>query len=548
MLEYTYIGGILDDKSHLNTVADDLYRNGQEAEVRAKAGHLGVGYADVRKSTIPNEVLEYLSRDEVIKYKAIPLKSDPKKLVLGIVDPTKDISTLIENLKQDYGIREVPIALISEPSYLDWLPRYTNITKMTPLSTDERIDLGAVQDIDSFEELADLLVKAPIQDLLKMILYVAFKVGASDIHIEPREDYARIRYRLDGTLHEVATLDGDRYGYVLSQVELNANIKLNAPYPQGGRFSIRFNEKDLGVRIETMPSLHGDDIVLRLFNTQSETLQLTQLGFSSYALPRIDNAISRPHGMILVVGPTGAGKTTTIYSILNKLNTEDVKIITLEDPVEYEMSGTTQSQINDGESFAERLKAVLREDPDIIMVGEIREASTAETAIQAALTGHLLISTLHANDAVTAITRLYDMVGDPTMITAATNIIIAQRLLRKICPSCKEEYQPTQFELQEFSHILEKIPPQLKPVEPYHFYHGVGCLECQHIGYKGRLGIFEVLEMTGELQKLINERTSVFELREAANTLGFITMEQDGVLKALSGDTTITEVLRAVRE
>ena len=539
----------MDDKSQLNDVASDLYRDGQEAEVRTKAGDLGVGYSDLRKVTIPNEVLEYLSRDEVIKYKAIPLKSDPKKLAICIVDPTKDISILIEELKRDYGIREVPIALISEQSYLDWLPRYNSLEKMTPYNkNDEKIDLTQVKSINTFEELSDKLQKAPIQDLLKMILFVAFNVGASDIHIEPREDWARIRYRLDGTLHEVATLDAERYGYVLSQVELNANIKLSAAYPQGGRFSIRFEDKDLGVRIETMPSMHGDDIVLRLFNTQSQTLKLEQLGFSGYAMPRIGNAISRPHGMILVVGPTGAGKTTTIYSILNELNKEDVKIITLEDPVEYEMPGTTQSQINDGESFAERLKAVLREDPDIIMVGEIREAATAETAIQAALTGHLLISTLHANDAITAITRLYDMVGDPTLITAATNIIIAQRLVRRICPSCKEEYQPTAFELGEFNKIMEKVPPQLKPAEPYTFYHGVGCLDCQHIGYKGRLGIFEVLEMTGEMQKLINSRASIFDLREAANSLGFITMEQDGVLKAITGDTTITEVLRVVRE
>jgi type IV pilus assembly protein PilB len=539
----------LNDKSQLNSVASDLYRDGQEAEVRTKAGDIGIGYADLRKTSIPDEVLKFLSRDEVIKFKAIPLKSETRKLILGIVDPTKDISLLVDQLKRDYNIREVPIALISEPSYLDWLPKYNDLEKITPINTDdERIDLGKVAKINSFEELADQLAEAPIQDLLKMILFVAFNVGASDIHVEPREGYARIRYRLDGTLHEVATLDEDRYNYVLSQVELNANIKLNAPYPQGGRFSIRFNEKDLGVRIETMPSLHGDDIVLRLFNTQSETLKLTELGFSGYALPRIDNAISRPHGMILVVGPTGAGKTTTIYSILNELNTEDVKIITLEDPVEYEMPGTTQSQINDGESFSERLKAVLREDPDIIMVGEIREASTAVTAIQAALTGHLLISTLHANDAITAITRLYDMVGDPTLITAATNIIISQRLVRQICPSCKQEYNPTSFEMQEFEKIMAKVPPQLKPAEPYHFYHGVGCLECQHIGYKGRLGIFEVLEMTAELQKMINDRASIFDLRAAANSLGFITMEQDGVLKALAGGTTITEVLRVVRE
>ncbi len=537
------------DKKQINDVATDLYRNGQEAETRSRASQLGIGYADLRQSTIPKEVLEFLSRDEVIKYKAIPLKSEQRKLYIGIVDPEKDFSLLLEGMKKNYGIREVPIALISEPSYLDWLPRYNDITKMAPTNLDdEKIDLTKVEDITSFEELATKLQKAPIQDLLKMILVVAFKAGASDIHVEPRDGYARIRYRLDGTLHEIATLDADKYGYVLSQVELNANIKLNAPYPQGGRFSIKFENRDLGVRIETMPSLHGDDIVIRLFNTQSQTLHIEQLGFSEHDLPAVRNAISRPHGMILVVGPTGAGKTTTIYSILNILNTEDVKIITLEDPVEYEMPGTTQSQINEGESFADRLKAVLREDPDIIMVGEIREASTAETAIQAALTGHLLISTLHANDAITAITRLYDMIGDPTLITASTNLLIAQRLVRKICPDCKEEYQPSDFEFSEYNKISAKLPAQLRPTNEVHFYKGAGCPNCQDIGFKGRVGIFEVLEMSGELQKLINDRSSIYELREAAGSLGFATMEQDGILKAIAGVTTIGEVLRVVRE
>lgn len=539
----------MDNPSKLNNVADDLYRDGQEAEIRSRAAALGIGYADLRRSKIADEVLRYFSREEVIKFKAIPLRSEPQKLTIGLVEPREDIKILIDDLKRDYNLREVFIALISEQAYLEWLPRYNSVIKMSPLSSDnEKIDLGKVSEIKTFEELADRLEKAPIQDLLKTILYMAFETGASDVHIEPREGYARIRYRIDGSLVEVATLDSDRYNYVLSQTELSANIKLNAAFPQGGRFSIRFNDKDLGVRIETMPSLHGDDIVLRLFNTQSETLQITELGLSGYALPRIDNAISRPHGMILVAGPTGAGKTTTIYSILNELNKEDVKIITLEDPIEYEMPGTTQSQINDGESFSERLKAVLREDPDIIMVGEIREASTAETAVQAALTGHLLITTLHANDAITAITRLYDMIGDPTLITAATNVVISQRLVRKICPSCKQEYQPTSFEMGEFNKILTQLPAELKPAEPYHFYHGIGCMECQHLGFKGRLGIFEVLEMTGELQKLINKRSSIFELREAAKSMGFITMEQDGILKALSGDTAITEILRAVRE
>lgn len=537
------------DKKQLTDVAGSLYRDGQETETRARAAQLRLGYSDLRKTSIPNEVLSYLSRDEVIKYKTIPLKSDVRKIILGIVDPAKDITNLTESLKRDYGIRDFGVALISEPSYLDWLPRYTEIHKTTPYNQDnERIDLTKVPEITSFEELAKLLQDAPIQELLKMILYVAFDAGASDIHVEPREEWARIRFRLDGTLHEVATLDETRYNYVLSQVELNANVKLGAEYPQGGRFSIKFKDKDLGVRVETMPSLHGDDIVMRLFNTQSETLKIEELGFSPYALPPVRDALLRPHGMILVVGPTGAGKTTTIYSILNELNSEDVKIITLEDPVEYEMPGTTQSQINEGEYFADRLKAVLREDPDIIMVGEIRESATAETAVQAALTGHLLISTLHANDAITAITRLYDMVGDPTLITASTNIIIAQRLVRKVCKSCKQPYAPNKFEVTEFNKIFEKIPQHLRPAEPYQFYKGAGCPECHHLGFKGRIGIFEVLLMDNDLQKMINSKASIFELREAARADGLVTMEQDGILKAITGETTLSEVLRVVRE
>lgn len=252
--------------------------------------------------------------------------------------------------------------------------------------------------------------------------------------------------------------------------------------------------------------------------------------------------------MLLVVGPTGAGKTSTIYSILNELNSEDVKIITLEDPVEYEMPGTTQSQINEGESFAERLKAVLREDPDIIMVGEIRDSATAQTALQAALTGHLLISTLHANDAVTAVIRLSDMIGDPTLVTASTNLIIAQRLVRKICPDCKGEYQPNQYEQREFEKIIGSLPEELKLQPPYKFYQGVGCPKCNQIGFKGRTGIFELLVLNNDLQKLINEDSSIFETQEAAKKAGMITMEQDGILKALAGITPLSEVLKTVKE
>jgi len=539
----------MSEQKQIGDIAQNMYRSGQEEEIRDLAAHLNLGYADLRKTNIPNEVLSYLSREEVIQYKAIPVKSEPRKLFLGIIDHEKDLTHLLDELKKDYGIVEINIVLISEPSYLEWLSRYNTIEKMSPLANnDEKIDLTKIEEIKSFTELQDLLPSAQIQNLLKMILFTAFESGASDIHIEPKSENAVIRFRLDGALHDIATLDMDQYKYLMSQVELNSNLKLNSKEPQGGRFSIKLKDRELGVRIETMPSMHGDDLVIRLFNTQAVMLKISELGLSDYVLPKLKNALFRPHGVILVVGPTGAGKTSTIYAILNQLNTEEVKIITLEDPVEYELSRATQSQINEGESFGDRLKAVLREDPDIIMLGEIREASTAQTAIQAALTGHLLISSLHANDAITAIARLYDMIGDPTLITASLNLIIAQRLVRKICNECKEEYELDGFEQKELEKILSKMPADLKPKEPYIFYRGKGCPKCQNIGYKGRIGIFEILEPDPELVRLINNKVSIFELQDQASSAGMVTMEQDGLLKALAGTTTFSEVLKSIKE
>ncbi len=539
----------MSDQVQIGDVAQSLYRGGQEDEIKALAGKLNLGYADLRKTHIPNEVLAYLSRDEAIQYKAVPIKSEPHKLFLGITDPEKNLTNLLNALRKDYGIVNIHLVLISEPSYLEWLPKYNTVGKMTPLvSDDEKVDLTKVEEIKTFTELAKQLPDAPIQELLKMILFTAFASGASDIHVEPKNDYARIRFRLDGALHEVARLDLDQYKYLMSQVELNSNLKLNSKEPQGGRFSIKMKDRELGVRIETMPSMHGDDLVIRLFNTQAVMLKISELGLSDYALPKLENALLRPHGIILVVGPTGAGKTSTIYAILNQLNTDEVKIITLEDPVEYELPGATQSQINEGELFGDRLKAVLREDPDIIMVGEIREAETAQTAIQAALTGHLLISSIHGNDAITAIARLYDMIGDPTLITASLNLVIAQRLVRKICPACREEYILNDFEQKELEKILSKMPDSIKPNEPYTFYHGKGCPKCQNIGYKGRIGIFEILEPSPEVIKLINMQESIFALQDQALKDGMITMEQDGLLKALSGITTFPEILKSIKE
>jgi len=381
------------------------------------------------------------------------------------------------------------------------------------------------------------------------VIVEGFALNASDIHIEPGEQDAVIRFRIDGVLHVAATISSkEKYKYLLSQVELRSGLKLNANYPQNGRFKVKFDKDELAVRIEVMPSLYGSDIVIRIFNVQAGLLNISDLGIRDIQMPLLESALIRPHGMILIVGPTGSGKTTTIYSILNKLNAPEIKLITLEDPIEYTLPGATQSQINEGEDFAGRLKAVLREDPDIIMLGEIRDGETAKTALQAAITGHLLITTLHANDAVTSVPRIIGLVEDASSFLDSVNIIIAQRLVRKICTNCIEEYKPTDNEMIEINKIIDTLPLEHKPKKSPEFFHGKGCKECNEIGYKGRLGIFELLHISPDFQRAVIENNTLHELKAVAIKGGMLTMEQDGFLKAIEGIMDISEVLKVIKE
>ena len=528
-------------------MAKNLFRDGQERETRNRAADLGVGYVDMRLIHIPKEILAYFSKDEVIQHKAIPLKTATGTLYVGLVNVQKTDNEFFDSLKKDYRFKDIQTILISESSYLDWLTNYSDIRKMAPRQEmEDRIDITKVPKVSSFSEVEKQLKESPIQDLLKVILSAGFSAKASDVHIEPQQDKARIRFRMDGALQEIAVLPSETYGYILSQVELFSNLKLKAKYPQNGRFSIHIGNKDFSVRIETVPSLHGDDIVLRLFNIEASLLNISQLGMADYHLTLLKEALQRPHGMILVSGPTGSGKTSSIYAILNELNTKEVKIISLEDPVEYELSGITQSQINEGEVFGDRLKAVLREDPDIIMVGEIRDSATAVTALQASLTGHLLISSIHANDSVTSLVRLIDMTDDPDLISTSTNILIAQRLVRKICPNCKKEYSPSKFELQELQEVLSGMPETINPGKTLKFYRGAGCAKCFGVGFSGRTGIFEILKLDQNMRQLVSKGASIVEMQKAVKNTGFVTMEQDGVLKAIAGVTTLQEVFKTV--
>lgn len=533
------------DQEDLQSKAKDLYRDGLEDETLRKALDEGVKYFDVRKVEIPNDILSIFSKEEAEGSKAFPVFEKNRHLVVGTtVSHSEKLSKILEPLKKHF--KNIEIALISEPSYEEVLKRYEHINKIEFEKRNEEIDVDVT--VSSLDSLGDRVLTAPIQDLLKIVLSAAMESRSSDIHIEPNKEGAKIRFRIDGVLHEITTLNKEKFQYLLSQIELQSSVKLGVNYAQQGRFDIKHNEASTSVRVETMPSLYGDDISIRLFNIQTEMLDLSTLGILDETFNILIEAISRPHGMILITGPTGSGKTSTIYAILNKLNSSEVKIVTLEDPVEYALENATQSQINEGDSFYERLKATLREDPDIIMVGEIRDENTAKTALQAALTGHLLISTVHANNAVTAIVRMNDMTKDPSTFVASLNLLIAQRLVRKICENCKKPYEPTELERKEADRILATFKESDRENIKLQFFKGEGCEKCNNLGFKERIGIFEFLSPHQELQKLIGKSPTILELQEAAIENGMLTMEQDGLIKVCHGITTMSEVIKAVKE
>ena len=538
----------MNDDLDLVSKARLVNRNSTEDRVKEDADRKGLLYFDLRKTLLSKEILENFESKDFFDCLVIPIKKGKDGLVIASPDPTsKKIEEFKEKYKKDFP--KMIVAMISSESFQDNEKLLSKIVKITPPEKAGEVDIRGIElNEKSFEEFQKNLDTAEIQNLLKVVIVEGFALDASDIHIEPGNDEATIRFRLDGVLHSAGTLSNEKYKHLLSQVELRSGLKLNANHPQDGRFKVKVAKDELAVRIEVMPSLYGQDIVIRIFNVQAGLLKIEDLGIRDVQMPLLESALLRPHGMILVVGPTGSGKTTTIYSILNQLNAPEIKMITLEDPIEYTLPGATQSQINEGESFASRLKAVLREDPDIIMLGEIRDGETAKTALQAAITGHLLVTTLHANDAVTSVPRLIGLVEDASSFLDSVNIIIAQRLVRRICPYCAEEYKPTDNEQVEIEKILASLPLEHRPEKDPEFFHGKGCSKCSNIGYKGRVGIFELLRISPEFQKAASQNDTLGELKKIAAKDGSLTMEQDGFLKAIAGIVNIAEVLKVIKE
>jgi len=411
------------------------------------------------------------------------------------------------------------------------------------LATEEDVVSESEQRIDT-DRLTDMTEEAPIIKITKVIIQRAIQERASDIHVEPMRKGVRVRYRIDGVLHEVLPLPRYVHAPLISRLKIMAEMNIaERRVPQDGRIHIRHGEKDYDLRVSAIPTTLGEKIVMRILDKSSVLLGLDSLGLVSDMQAELEKLIVQPNGMVLSCGPTGSGKTTTQYSVLNKINSVEKNIITIEDPVEYQLAGLSQVHVNRkaGLTFAVALKYFLRQDPDIIMVGEIRDLETSEIAIQAALTGHLVLSTLHTNDAPSTTTRLVDMGVEPFLISASVIGALAQRLARRICDNCKEPYEPRRDMLLTFGFDPD-LPENMDQV----FYHGVGCEACRHTGYRGRIGIFELLMMTPEIQEMVVRRASHQDIKEAAVAQGMVTLQQDAFDKVLGGITDMEEITRVV--
>ncbi len=391
--------------------------------------------------------------------------------------------------------------------------------------------------------------------LVQLIMASAYEYRASDVHIEPEKDEAIVRFRIDGNMHEMLRYPIVTHEKVVFRIKILSRLRTDEhAQAQDGRFEMRFTGSTLNLRVSILPITHGENVVMRLLSERFQKLRLEDLGFSPKDLLKVKRAAEMPHGMILAAGPTGSGKTTSLYAIIHILNQPDVNVTTIEDPVEYDIRGVRQIQVNTRTNltFDAGLRSIVRQDPDVIMVGEIRDAETASIAVNAALTGHLLLSTLHANDAATVFPRLFEMNVEPFLIASSVNVIIAQRLVRRICPNCKDSYKLTEEEIDAIErdkglHEALKRQSKLMDIKKMKFSYGKGCHACNNIGFQGRMGIYEIMEITEELRPLIVNKASSDEIRKKAVELGMSIMIEDGIEKVFKGDTTIGEIIRATK-
>ncbi len=521
--------------------------------LKAWAGSIGVPFIDLADYLIDSAIIKFIPEAMAKRFKAMPLFKIGNSLTVAMADPHNIM--VLDEIRKSSGIDVIEPMLASPGAIEKMIDQYYgaagDVKKLIEDLTEEKLSVQAKgpKGLSPFstgaeklvpEGLVDITEEAPVIKLVNLIIMQAVKDRASDIHIEPAQGKILIRYRIDGILHEAQQLPKYLQGAFVSRVKVMARMDIaETRRPQDGRIQIKMENKNLDLRVSSFPTINGENIVLRILDKSNVILGLSQLGFSDKDLKGFEKLITRPNGIILVTGPTGSGKTTTLYAALSVINSIEKNIITIEDPVEYDVPLIRQTQVNPlaGLTFANGLRNILRQDPDIIMVGEIRDKETAEIAIQASLTGHLVLSTLHTNDAVSSLTRLLDMGIEPFLIATSVTGILAQRLVRVICPKCKESYMPSDEMLRD-----------LKLDYKGEFYRGKGCQNCKNTGYFGRIGIFEFLVMNDELKSMVVAKMPGREIQKKAIILGSRTIYEDGIEKIKNGSTTPDEVLRVTEE
>ena len=577
-------GGILTESqlAELKTTAERSKRTLQETIIEDKVleerelaklvgDYIGTPFVEIEPKDIPDEVLKRIPEHIARQYNVVLFAVDEDGAPMLAMEDPDDVQALNFIQKEiGYNLR---VFLATKSNILDCLENYRGDVN------DELDEVIAIQRDDSDAENAkeeEFAEDSPIAQTVNLLLEYAIKSHASDIHIEPREEFVQVRYRIDGVLREVNKLPHNVLGALVSRIKILSNLKIDERrVPQDGRFKIKVSGKQYALRVSTLPIADGEKIVMRVLDESNQAISLEKLGYWGLSLATIKNAMAQPNGMILVTGPTGSGKSTSLFSVLSELNTPDVNISTIEDPVEYKIPGVNQTQTNAkaGMTFASGLRALLRQDPNIIMVGEIRDGETANLGVQAALTGHLVFSTLHTNNAATCLPRLLDMDIEPFLIASTVKAVIGQRLVRRLCQSCRQAYTPSQEELNYITQMFNITPesmPHLHELEEQAASESIGgdtpmgttdativqlwkpspegCDECGHNGFKGRVGIYEVLGISVAIQKMITANATSNDIQEQAISEGMITMQMDGLIKSFRGVTTIEEILRATRE
>ncbi len=563
LLTKEQVEGLLAESQKLQKPVNELLESKnlvrEEDLVREKGKLYNIPYIDLFGRVVRAEILNAVSKELAENYRMVAFNRTNDELSVAMVDPSNFRALeAVEFIARKNHFR-IKYYLTSQSSLRYIIRQYESLSAEVEEALKGAEEESQLQrKMLKVEEkgLEEVVKTAPVSKMVSVILRHAVEGKASDVHIEPVAEETRVRFRIDGILHTSLMLPKNVHQAIVARIKVLSNLKIDETrVPQDGRFRMVIEGHDIDYRISTLPLVNNEKVVMRILDTSTNLIDLNALGFEGKALEAMKENIAKSHGMFLITGPTGSGKSTTLYALMNILNEESVNIVTLEDPVEYFMKGINQSQVNPevGLTFAAGLRSILRQDPDIIMVGEIRDNETAELAIHAALTGHIVLSTLHTNDAFGAIPRMIDMKIEPFLIASSTNVVMAQRLVRRICPHCVKPMtlQP-ELEKRVWSEIDQvpkgNLPTDVKLTKPLSFSRGQGCVRCENTGYKGRVAIAEVLSITPEAQKMIVAGGNVMDqLREEFKNQGMFSMRQDGIFKALRGMTTVEEVLDATR-